>query len=506
MRIAALLGAALLFGQTVAQRPVAPNSNRPVVGQAGVTEPLAVLNAEKGWAGADVLWPLATSGDGNLEYYAIRAIGRLEDPGNVRRLLLLQRHRDMPAVAIAQSLNGFDPSVDPDIIEAVSVWLRANTFIDTPKEKNVAPGPIGSIRWGTAAQVHAAEEFLLRILAYAQYDKTKFGVYQGAVRSLESLARLNVRTASFDPETVTRLSRIVANTGVNDGDTTREFALAALIAARAVESDTELVALRDPYEQVRRLATAVLGGAGGGLDEDVRLDAIQEKLGDRDGQVRYEAVKAFARRNARTRGCGPLLDAIGDRDTHVALAAIDALGDACRNDEDVTNRIVADARTPVGLTWHREAHAFVALAKRAPDRAAMAMEAFAAHPSWWVRMYAARAAAAAGDVLRLDKLAYDTNDNVREAALGPLRRLKKADAESAIVAALERNDVQLLRTAATLLRARRPPSARPARSWRPLLRLTKGRGKETSRDGRCRSSRPSTCMPGRPSRWTCSHW
>ena len=137
----------------------------------------------------------------------------------------------------------------------------------------------------------------------------------------------------------------------------------------------------------------------------------------------------------------------------------------------------------MGLTWHREAHAFVALAKRAPDRAAMAMEAFTAHPSWWVRMYAARAAAAAGDVLRLDKLAYDANDNVREAALGPLRRLKKADADPAIVAALERNDVQLLRTAATLLKDS-PPSDRTARALvAALLRLTK-EGKETSRDAR----------------------
>jgi cyclophilin family peptidyl-prolyl cis-trans isomerase len=98
-------------------------------------------------------------------------------------------------------------------------------------------------------------------------------------------------------------------------------------------------------------------------------------------------------------------------------------------------------------------------------------------------MYAARAAAAADDVARLDKLAYDTNDNVREAALAPLRRLKKMDADPALVAALDRLDVQLVRTAATLLKDS-PPSQQTARALSAaLLRLTK-EGKETSRDAR----------------------
>jgi cyclophilin family peptidyl-prolyl cis-trans isomerase len=111
------------------------------------------------------------------------------------------------------------------------------------------------------------------------------------------------------------------------------------------------------------------------------------------------------------------------------------------------------------------------------------MEGFATHPLWWVRMYAARAAAAADDVVRLDKLALDTNDNVREAALGPLRRLKKEEAEPAIVAALERDDVQLLRTAATLLKTSAPSDRTGRALVAALLRLTK-EGKETSRDAR----------------------
>ena len=448
-------------------------------------EPQIVLDAEKAWAGADALWPLAISESPAIRDDAIRAIGRLEDPRNVTRLLAPGpgTSHGVRAQAVAQSLNGFDPTRDPELIASVSAWLRSNTFLDTPQLRSVTPGPIGNVHWGTAEQVHGAEDTLLRILSWAAYDKSKAAFYVGALRSLESLARLNVPDTPFDPETITRLERIVANTSTNDGDVAREVALAALIAARALKSDTEQIALKDPYPQVRRLATTVLGGAGAGLAEERRLNAIQEKLSDRDGQVRYEAVKAYARRNAPPRGCVPLTDLLTDRDTHVALAVIDALGDLCKSDEDVTTRIIAEAKSPNSTAWQREAHAFVALAKRAPDRAAMSMGAFVAHPSWWVRMYAARAAAAADDVVRLDSLAYDTSDNVREVTLAPLRRLKKADAEPAIVAALDRTDVQLLRTAATLLKTS-PPSDRTARALvAALVRLTKD-GKETSRDAR----------------------
>jgi cyclophilin family peptidyl-prolyl cis-trans isomerase len=149
----------------------------------------------------------------------------------------------------------------------------------------------------------------------------------------------------------------------------------------------------------------------------------------------------------------------------------------------VTTRLLAEVRTPPVSAWHRETHAFVALAKRAPETAAVSMGAFVTHPSWWVRMYAVQAAVATGDVARLEKLAYDVNDNVRDAALAPLRRLKKADAEPAIVAALERTDVQLLRTTALLLKE----SPVNPKLFQPLLlaltRLTK-EGKETSRDAR----------------------
>ena len=110
--------------------------------------------------------------------------------------------------------------------------------------------------------------------------------------------------------------------------------------------------------------------------------------------IRYEAVRAWTRRAAATHGCQPLLDALSDRSLHVVLAAIDALGDQCRDEPSITDRIVSEARTPPPMgRWQREAHAFVALAKRDRQRAGISMLTFASHNVWQVRMYAARAAA-----------------------------------------------------------------------------------------------------------------
>ena len=62
--------------------------------------------------------------------------------------------------------------------------------------------------------------------------------------------------------------------------------------------------------------------------------------------VRIEAVRAWVRAEARANGCGPLLDATRDPDLPVVLAAIDALGDACKQDLNVTDWLTPELRTP----------------------------------------------------------------------------------------------------------------------------------------------------------------
>ena len=200
--------------------------------------------------------------------------------------------------------------------------------------------------------------------------------------------------------------------------------------------------------------------------------------------VRVEAVRAWARQEAATTGCQRLLEALKDKSLAVVLAALDALGDHCRDDVNVTDRLTVEARTPPPNDWWRESHALVALAKRAPGRVFIPLlGSHVRHGTWQVRMYAARAAAITNDVSALERLALDENDNVREAALAPLKRLKGDEAEPYFVAALARPDYQLLRTAAIEANGLSPTPALGAALADAIRRVTAER-KETSRDTR----------------------
>lgn len=493
MKTITILASALLLLQaaTVPRSTARVGPQRTVVMTVVGAGSPEVLNSEKAWAGADVLLPLTLSADATTRSGAMRALGRLEDVRLVPHLLTAKNVGvSARASAVAQSLKGFDPSVDPGLVRAALEWMHAAGSMPLNQQTvgvvSSVMMPMGRILYSTPEQVHAAEEVILRIANFtaADFRMPNPQIYESAIRAFESLARVNNRVTSLDPETIARLEKVVNKNNRNDSATARFHALAALIAGRGLDGDTEKVALKDEDWQVRRMAMTVLMGGGAGLDEETRLGLIQEGLSDLSANVRFDALRAYIRHGARTNGCAPILSMIQDPDLHVALAAIDALGDLCKDDEELTTRVAAEVRTPPAVgSWHRDTHAFVALAKRSPERAAVAMEAFVTHPVWWVRMYAAGAAAVAGDLLHLEKLAYDSNDNVREAAIEPLRRLKKADAEPAIIAALDRTDIQLLRTAALLLK----DSPRNHLLFRPLatalMRLTK-EGKETSRDAR----------------------
>jgi cyclophilin family peptidyl-prolyl cis-trans isomerase len=480
LKIIPLFAAAMLLAQT----PQQARQPRPIGGP-----PLEVYTVEKAWGGADFLMPLTQSDDDEVRNDAVRALGRLEDPRLVLPLLSLPNiSPGSRSTAIAQSLKGFDPAVDPRLVQTALEWLHqvGSGPLDQKTLGEVATVvmPLGRILYSTPEQVHKAESIVLRIVNFTAADFRHSSTYEMAMRAFESLARVNTRVTALDEDTVARLNKAVAKANRNDSATVRYHALAALINGRGLSEDSEKVALKDEDWQVRRLAVTVLAGGGAGLDDDARLTLILNALDDKSAPVRYEALRAYVRRAASANGCGPIETLTSDSDLHVALAALDALGDLCKTDEELTERIAAQVRVPSTVgPWHRETHAFVALAKRSPKDAALSMEAFVTHPVWWVRMYAAGAAAVAGDFLNLERLAYDDNDNVREAALEPLRRLKKAEADPAIVAALTRTDVQLLRSAALLLK----DSPRDNKLFEPLvtalMRLTK-EGKETSRDAR----------------------
>jgi cyclophilin family peptidyl-prolyl cis-trans isomerase len=144
----------------------------------------------------------------------------------------------------------------------------------------------------------------------------------------------------------------------------------------------------------------------------------------------------------------------------------------------------ADTLPPgAGATWHRSAHAIVSLARVAPADTRTLLPRFVGHPTWQVRMYAARAAGQMPAIEALVRLGADAHDNVREAALDELSRLKRPEALVVAYDGLARPDYQLQMTAAHVLAADTDKPKATAALLRALDQLT-AQGHDTSRDPR----------------------
>lgn len=201
--------------------------------------------------------------------------------------------------------------------------------------------------------------------------------------------------------------------------------------------------------------------------------------------VRLEAVRAVGQ-GAGDRACAHLLAALSDPDAHVALAALDGLAGCGSSPESVLRleETVNDLSTAgVPRAWHRAAHAIVALAAAAPDRAAAALGQFTGSEIWQLRLYAARAAALLGDRTVLERLARDADDNVVEAAIDGLVRVAGHASDGVYVSALSRTGYQAVRAAALALEG-----APEARIVTPPLRAALERltveGRANSQDTR----------------------
>jgi peptidyl-prolyl cis-trans isomerase B (cyclophilin B) len=419
----------------------------------------------------------ARSSTVGIQRAAVRALGRLERRDVITDLLSYLQARDpqvadeaASALALAMrgpALPGTSPVQQPQAI--------LDALIAAPA-RDATYRAAGRIPYANADQARQAERYLRSGL-------TNRTPAPGAARGLESLARIQKKFLPFEDITLERLRAIATSREQTQGPDVRRMAMATLVASLGADTLTVVAAGKDADPEVRRLAMLSLAGAGTAIDAARRVDLLQDALGDRSAMVRLEALKGWVRRGVPTQGCGLVLDAVADQDLIVSLYALDALADQCKDDVVVTDRLTAESRPPSATAWHRAAHAFVALARRAPDRAALIMPAFAGHQRWQVRMYAARAAGSMNDAATLARLALDSEDNVREATLGPLRRLQGAASDDAFVAALDRPDYQLLRTAARELKGAGPSPALASALASALTRVT-AEQKETSRDPR----------------------
>jgi len=415
----------------------------------------------------------ARTQDPAIQAAAVRALGRLERRDVITDLLGFLNAsspdvRAEAANALAQALRGEPlPGVPAGQQETAvrQALLQAGSANYDGKDSaplDAIARSLGRLTYERAESFKETEQFLRRVLEHAKSTQGD-SPHAAAARGLESLMRVNRRLSqSFDDETQVRLRTLV--TTRSESADSRRNAMAALVAGQGADTATLRTVQTDPDPEVRRQAVLALLGAGTLVGADERLDLTAEYLSDRSFMVRYEAVRGWPRRGAATRGCQPLLDALDDDSLHVVLAAMDALADSCPGSDVITDRLTSESRTPPPQgSWQRQAHALVALAKRAPSRAEVALPTFAMHAQWPVRMYAARAAALMNEVSWLARLAADPDDNVAETALPPLRKRLGAESDAIFIAALGRKThvtasgkpgppYQVIRTAAVELK------------------------------------------------------
>ena len=370
------------------------------------------------------------SGDSETARMAVRALGRIERPSALPDILLQLRHslpevRAEAANAAAQSAQGFKTGKNAPVgvsVQSVQAALIARLSVeDDPSVRAALCEAVARLPYKSAGDADRAETTILDVSSTHGANVTD---RLGVARGLEALVRLHSELRPPSSRAIAWLrTSIVATTArpgmeITHDERIRRLALEALIGAHAVDDDLIAAAIHDPDAQVRRLAMLAVG-----LSE-VGMGSVPNGLLDITPIVRLEALRAVRTRGANW-ACEAALKSLTDSDMTVALLALDQLSTCGRVPEAVAalERAVADrSEADAGRGWHRTAHALVALAGAAPERIGDVLNLSATSGTWQLRMYAARAAAIAGDQTRLETLAADSDERVANAALAGLQR------------------------------------------------------------------------------------
>ena len=448
-----------------------------------------MLQAEDARATTEAgLAPLMEGLKGNGRRTAIRAIGRLERPVMIR--LIAPALADGVGIR-AEAANALAQMAQtPEAVVEVQKLLLDRAAIDanlnTWEPWGEIAAALGRLPYNTAEQVAATEAVLMIGLPSPDsMNDVDSAALIGSARGFESLAR-TVRAKKLPPlgSRTWDLLRWAATAQRPAADPrsvlTRRLAMAALVTGNQATASVIERGLLDVDGEVRRFAAAGLATDAAISDRDVLL---KKGMADKDARVRLEALRGWGRQWQKT-SCAPVRAALKDVDAHVRTQAIDQLGAGCPVAEGPSElAAIVSTLSTQPRAGHAPAHALVSLARTQPPEATKALPLFVAHPTWQVRMYAARAASALGAVDTLMALMGDPIDNVREAALSALMELKRPEAVTAALASLTRTDYQLVLTA---VRALEDKSHAP-KATTPLItalgRISK-EGKDTSRDPR----------------------
>jgi cyclophilin family peptidyl-prolyl cis-trans isomerase/HEAT repeat protein len=442
-------------------------------------------------------------GDDQTTRIAVRALGRLERPSLIADIAAALRHplpevRTEAANAIGQAAQGWKADKPPTAaaVEAAVAPLLARLKVDSdPDVRAAICETLGRLPYITATQAEAAERTLVAAGAKADTVTDRLGVAKG----LEAFVRVQRKLRPPADETIAMLKQLAIPTPSDAvaGARIRRLALEALITVAAVDAPVVRAAAHDPDGQVRCIAMRAAAPAATTttVSADEAHAVLAAGVEDDSPAVRVEALRVLRLRNDAA-ACASALAAVVDKDMQVALVALDQLAPCGESTEAVSAlehaiTDLAHSGTPRG--WHRGAHALVALASAAPERAAAALPQFTGSRIWQMRLYAARAAAQLGNRAVLDRLARDEDDNVAEAAVEALHKLAGHDADSIYVADLARGGNQILRAAAlALVDSPHPDGAVPALKT-TLQRLVK-EGRDNSHDARDAIGRALTSL------------
>jgi cyclophilin family peptidyl-prolyl cis-trans isomerase/HEAT repeat protein len=354
-----------------------------------VSSERAILEAEDGRAeDPTVILEALKSPDPKIQRLAVRALGRLERPEYSDAVFPLLESPDagirMEAVnALGQMGSGFDLS---------------------PLLERERDGAVRGVIYETMGRLPQADEAVLAAGLADEDPRAR----TGAAKGLESFLR---RTRTHPSTETIRVLR----KAVRDDNPVPLEELALLTLNRAEDRDVETlsIAFRHSDPRVRRLA--VMG--------------LKKPKEDPSYMVRYESLQFET-------DCKRVEAGVDDASGHVALCAIDRLGDLACPTGRLEELVAEDGQ------WRKASRALVALAKVSPEKARSHLPRFLGHETWQGRTYAAEAAKILEEEDALARLRKDPHPNVVAAAL---------TAPSEAVRALESPDYGLLMTALGLL-------------------------------------------------------
>ena len=456
----------------------------PLDAQAAYAEIVAEEDA-RGESGLDRVHGHLDSADPAVRAMAVRALGRLEDPGRIAQLGGMFDDPDAvvrtaAATAMAQAVFGRDPG---DALPTLAAQVESER---DPAVLGALATNLGHLAFGSSAQREEAGEAIENVARRVEGlgDDSGLAARLGLARGIEAFARGGATDGSLSAELVAAATELsTAESTAADqlaAARVRRLATAALIHTNQLLPDHAAALLQEEDWGLRRqvMIRAARYGTGAGA-------MIRASLQDPDPHVRVEALRAYDEWMREAEGCAAILAALDDPDPDVVAIALELLAKPC-TEAEAQRQVLAtrvreldeqggDRRTP--------ARALFAVAGIAPDRAGEEIRRFARHGNPFVRAWAARAAGQAGEVKVLNDLSGDEDPNVREAALQGLGAVVGGGGRAHYLAALENDDPQLVMNATRLLIEHAPGETSVSALLAPLARFTAAR-RETERDVR----------------------